>query len=421
MELNLQPRKRGFRGWAISVWVIGSLLTPGAAQSVSISSVGRWTGSDLDRPWSVAIAGNYAYVAADRGGLVILDIVDPANPIRMGGVPTTSQTTTVAVSGHHVYVNDRVQDQPRLRIIDVSEPAKPRSVGSLDTLEPVWSIEVLGPYAYLAVDSAGLEVVDISDPANPRRVGGLASGWEARGLAVSGGFVYLAELYDTGTGEYRGRVQVIDVSDPTNPHRLGVYDINTWPRDIAMAGGHVLLLDDQAMHVIDVSDPAAPHRVGGYAIPSPSNVVSAGNITYLEGVRWDDATGECNHQLYVVETSDPATPRLITDWISNLASCYGGDLVVAGNSIYLNNPEWGLQILRIDGLPEEVRLLAQAAGDKLGLMWPSTATGFALESTADPKATVWELVPGTPQLNGDNHELIIPIDGPARYFRLRKP
>lgn len=57
----------------------------------------------------------------------------------------------------------------------------------------------------------------------------------------------------------------------------------------------------------------------------------------------------------------------------------------------------------------------------LVVTWPSTATGFVLEGSPDVPHTSWSSVPGTPQLNGDDYKLTVPLDSPARFFRLRKP
>ena len=48
-------------------------------------------------------------------------------------------------------------------------------------------------------------------------------------------------------------------------------------------------------------------------------------------------------------------------------------------------------------------------------------TGFVLESSTDPTATTWDSVTDSQQLDGDEVELSVPTDGPAQFFRLRKP
>jgi hypothetical protein len=95
----------------------------------------------------VAVQGQYAYVALGEGGLVIVDVSDPANPVRVGGVDTSGSAYGVTVSGN---------------------------------------------YAYVADGDAGLQMIDVSNPANPLRVGGYDTGWLAEGLAVVGNIIYVA-------------------------------------------------------------------------------------------------------------------------------------------------------------------------------------------------------------------------------------
>jgi DNA-binding beta-propeller fold protein YncE len=54
----------------------------------------------------VAVAGAYAYVADYEAGLQIIDVSDPAAPVRVGGYDTSGGAYGVAVAGRYVYVAD---------------------------------------------------------------------------------------------------------------------------------------------------------------------------------------------------------------------------------------------------------------------------------------------------------------------------
>lgn len=47
--------------------------------------VGQWPGYMRGPATAVAISINYAYVACAEAGLQVIDIGDPANPVRVGG------------------------------------------------------------------------------------------------------------------------------------------------------------------------------------------------------------------------------------------------------------------------------------------------------------------------------------------------
>jgi len=120
-----------------------------------ISELGQYALPDTG--WSVAVAGNYAYVATDLAGLQILDVSTPATPALTASIDTPGLARAVVLSGTHALVADGVRG---LQMIDVSIPSFPQSVGALDT--PGQAVDVAhqsGQYAYVADESAGLRVI----------------------------------------------------------------------------------------------------------------------------------------------------------------------------------------------------------------------------------------------------------------------
>ena len=87
----------------------------------------------------------------------------------MGAYDTGGMAQTVAVSGNYAYVADGTAG---LQVIDVSNPANPKRTGAYDTGGYALGVAVSGNFAYVADGDAGLQVIDISNPANPQRVGG---------------------------------------------------------------------------------------------------------------------------------------------------------------------------------------------------------------------------------------------------------
>ena len=73
-----------------------------------------------------------------------------------------------------------------LQVIDVSNPANPVRVGGYDTSGYAYGVAVSGNIAYVADDDAGLQVIDVSNPASPVRVGGYDTSGNGEGVAVSG-------------------------------------------------------------------------------------------------------------------------------------------------------------------------------------------------------------------------------------------
>jgi hypothetical protein len=157
----------------------------------------------------VAIQGQYAYIGVGPH-LVILDIGDPAHPVLVGQTdPLPRVVFDVAVAGNYAYVAAFISG---LRIIDISNPAEPVEVGSIEIWGNPVSVAVVGSYAYVVDLLAGLWIIDVSDPAVPVQVGHYSTPAMARGVAVAGPYAYLTD---------DGGLWILDISDPEAPTLAG--------------------------------------------------------------------------------------------------------------------------------------------------------------------------------------------------------
>ncbi|MBI4325006.1 MAG: hypothetical protein HY674_07045 [Chloroflexi bacterium] len=299
-----------------------------AAAPVSLTLKGAWPGHARGPARDVAVQGQYAYVAAGEGGLIIVDVSDPTHLIAVGGFDRGDSDyhffKGIAVSGDYAYAADGALG---LQVIDVSNPANPRRVSSYDTSGDAWHVALLGNYAYVADQQGGLQVIDISDPLNPERVGG-ADIFQASGVVVSGTYAYVVKdaQWDSTTWQYIDgwSLEIVDVSDPARPVLVRSYETAGVVVDVAVSGNHAYAAETTqwtgsnyvgraGLEVIDVSDPANPRRVGGLDDLNATAVSVSGDYAYvgLASSSWDPATGEkFEGGLLVLNVSDPATPEL---------------------------------------------------------------------------------------------------------------
>ena len=263
-----------------------------------------WEGSEGLWPSGIAfdvkVVGRHAYVAGGQGGLVVIDVSDPANCVPVGALHSTDTAFGVAVAGDFAYmamngfqvvnvsnpsncvlvghyfeavdIRDVVVSGNRaylaeadhdLMVWDVSDPTNCVYLGSAHSAVPNGlgvGVAVSGHFAYVAQAWGGLHVYDVSDPANVVRVGGYggSEGYEyvAYRVAVSGNYAYVANGYSG--------LRVIDVSNPTNCALVGSYDTSGVAVGITVSGNHVYMADyDGGLEIIDVSNPTLPVRAGG--------------------------------------------------------------------------------------------------------------------------------------------------------------
>ncbi|HEY2292505.1 MAG TPA: Ig-like domain-containing protein [Thermoanaerobaculia bacterium] len=229
--------------------VVVEAFSPRALSSINIPGF----------PNGVAVAGNYAYVAAGATGLQVVDVTNLQAPFLVGAADTPGNANDVRVVGNYAYVADGITG---LVVVDVSDPRSPRVVGSEGTVGAATDLVVADGKAYVA-DEAGLSIVEVSDPAHPRFLGAVSLPGRARGVDVTGNLAVVAAS-DAG-------VFIVDVSDPANPAVVGqtatrpdgtsnAADVTIHERLAYVADGAQRILG--GLRIVDFRDPANPVVVG---------------------------------------------------------------------------------------------------------------------------------------------------------------
>ena len=114
---------------------------------------------------NLILAGNYAYVLADRG-LIVVDLSDPLKPqvVAEVGPPAIVNARAVAVQFRYAFVTD----QEGLKVIDVTFPERPRALPeAVVPLADARGLYLARTYAYVAGGREGLMIVDIECPERP--------------------------------------------------------------------------------------------------------------------------------------------------------------------------------------------------------------------------------------------------------------
>lgn len=114
---------------------------------------------------NIQIAGNYAYIIADKG-LIIVSIDNPTEPrvVATVSAPIIVSPKALAIQFRYAFVID----SDGLKVIDITDPEKPRPVPEATVqLKESNDIYVARTYAYIAGGSKGLIIVDIEKPEKP--------------------------------------------------------------------------------------------------------------------------------------------------------------------------------------------------------------------------------------------------------------
>ena len=276
-----------------------------------------WSGTSFATPQALKRVGNLLYAGASGSdtseGLYIYDISDPSNIVQVSFFSSYSPAEVrnntwgndvvgVDVVGNYAYLTTY---QGGLVIVDVSNPALPTFVGKLPlksiTSKETWDVKVIGSYAYLAA-GGGLVVVDITDKANPvmvvnKNLGAVIS----HDIEVTGNYAYVAMR--------RNGFSIVDISNPLIPTEVARvttgYDINTFAYGVSVKNSVLFVADhfQERISYYDISNPTTPVLINTISVPgggSPRELHIESDIMYVSG-------GDGG--IYVYDVSDPVNPR----------------------------------------------------------------------------------------------------------------
>ncbi len=87
------------------LWVLAVFgAAAGQAHLQPLLQNGKWPGFTRGYAEDVQVVGNRPFVASRSGGLQIIDVSNPASPVRLGGYETSGPAHDVAVGGNRIYV-----------------------------------------------------------------------------------------------------------------------------------------------------------------------------------------------------------------------------------------------------------------------------------------------------------------------------
>jgi len=402
-------------GGATDVFRVGDLLYVAAGDKLVILDVGGPARASLTGPREVGVlavptsvrdvtvAGDYAYVAARTGGLLVVDVADPAHPTLVATTTGILDAMAVAVAGDYAYVADR---NPYLRIVDVSDPLSPTVVGSyrpgvsgwyiadvtvsgtvayagystqlfiVDVTTPTQPVEigryatrandivVVGTTAFVVAGGDGFRQIDVSEPTTPTLVGTYDTPSSASASAISGTVAYVA---DGATG-----LLSIDITEPMTPTEVGRQDTPGVAQDVALSGPYAFVADsNRGVRILDIGNATAPSEVSAYDLPSASGSVAvSGTHAFVGEYYYSSGASESLGVLRAVDLSSPAT---LTQTDTYTLPDRGCGVVVQGPYAYVAANGSGLQIVDVSN-PGSLVFVGEVDTPKLAMGVAVSAT-----------------------------------------------
>lgn len=247
----------------------------------------------------IAIAGNFALVAAAESGLKVFDLSADRTKLKLLGSQLVDGTALdIAHDGNGKVF---VATSAGIAAVDVSNPAVPKKVGTLSGLRDARGIKLRQGLAFVAA-MGGFYIIDVSNPATMKIMGQLAFGSgeqlvidSKRNLAI----VALAE----------GGVKIIDISDVNNPLLVSEVAGDLHVKGIALYGEFVCAASESlGLFAIDLRDPLRPSVLAQNELKGKHQLYSlaiAGSFAIAGGRERDDLFTTTT----IFDISDPFNPR----------------------------------------------------------------------------------------------------------------
>ena len=356
--------------------------------------------SGSNQPWRATLSGSYLYVgSADDNRLSVLDVSNPVKPVITGsyspGAHESNSVSSVAVKGDYAYV---AEYHDGVRVIDVSNPAKPVEVSRLMGMDAS-DIKILGNYAYLSVRYQGFDIIDISNPKNIKIIGKATDvpAYE-EGIYPTQDYTFIAlesegfGIYDTSTvtdpvtlsrinviggsdslaihdnflyiGGHNDGIWIVDITNPAQPKEASFLENEGRNEDVRIQGNNLYIAGDwEGIDVADVSNPKNPRFIVKHFSENIDDVLPDGNYVYTdEGI---------------ADFSNMASPRYIarSPYFHGRMAKYGDKYLLVADS---DGPHNGVNVIDISDKKDPVYITTFDRGSPYTDICVSGTTAVAL-------------------------------------------
>lgn len=303
----------------------------------------------------IAVEGNYAYVSVGPSEIYAVDISQPLTPkLQMNKVQIPGAIEEMTLVPPYIYVTYHSSvTGGGLQIVDISNPQQPLPRGNTPLNGTPSSVQVVDSYAYIAYKPAndsdtnlpsGLHIVDVSNINAPQLSADLNlddpenmnDRVVACGVAVAGSFAYVTDNMDT--------IHTIDINNPKSPKNIdatATLYVPGRPCEIEVNNNSAYIATEhRGLQILSLEDPAHPVRVTEFGtLGMIRRLLVSGNFVYLT----DSAGG-----LMIADITNPEMPKLVNA-IDTPHSA--NDVALAHNFAYVADAYGGIQIIDFSAQP----------------------------------------------------------------------
>lgn len=273
---------------------------------------------------SLAVSGNYAYIADGPLGLTVVDIVNGTlnNGDEVYTYNKVGSYTQMADYAYNVFLDGTAlylaTGESGLNKLNVSNPEAPVFLNRMDHIVKGDDVAVSGNHTFMLDRKKGLRIFDTTEPEYPILQSFLPISGESSDLAVSNAYAFIAKK--------SGSISVISVSDKTTPVMTDTTIASPSPEKLFVSGRYLFIADSTSgMRIVDITDPIVPVTISTTGTTGSAEAVFVhGNIAYV-------AEGSSGVEIFNV--INPEAPLKITS--SSMTEARDVCVLVKGSSTYM--------------------------------------------------------------------------------------
>ncbi len=248
--------------------------------------------------------GNLAYITQGEGGLVIVNVSDPTNPVM---VSTTTEnvrgySTKITMKDSAIYI---AAGSFGVTVVDISDPSHPIVTASNTSMKPSHNLHIMGDYLFTAISELGVKIANISDVLYPDPRATIETDGYANDMCTTldsnlllvatgemGMQVFDISNFAAGLGTYplvgqcdtkglaesitisntapiafmacgTAGLQIVNFSDTNNIFVTGSYSTGGYAKEVVYENNKVFVTTEgNGLQIIDVTDVSNPHLLG---------------------------------------------------------------------------------------------------------------------------------------------------------------
>ena len=158
----------------------------------------------------VAINNSLAFLTFVDGGLDIINVQNPANPVLISHLNLGNRDMDVEVVENTIYITDPDRG---LEVINGTDPTNPKIITTISIIG-AWDIWRVDNLLYLGCHSNGVKIINIANPNAPNIISEYQTDGDVYAIAGDQSFLYV--------GNFHGRIEVLNVSNPYLPGLLSI-------------------------------------------------------------------------------------------------------------------------------------------------------------------------------------------------------